>query len=200
MTRTEQREATRARIVDAAVAAFAEQGFEASSTRDIAARASVTQGLVTYHFPTKDELWRAAAESIFGALRDALPTRPNAYPADGPRAGARDAIAAYVRFAAAHPELFRFMVDAGHTSSERMQWLVDTHLDPHFSRVAELAKIAFPGSGRKLAPHVYYALAGASSLIFAVGPECEALTGLDPSGQAAVQRHADLVARLFLPE
>ena len=126
------------------------------------------------------------------------PSGRRPWPTD--RAGARDAIAAYVRFSAAHPELFGFMVDAGRTSSARMRWLVETYLEPHFARVSELAKIAFPGSSRKLAPHVYYALAGASSLMFAVAPECEALTGLDPSGRAAVERHADLVARLFLPE
>jgi AcrR family transcriptional regulator len=197
VTRAEQREQTRERIVDAAVAVFADQGYAASSTRDIAARAGVTQGLVTYHFASKGDLWRAAADRIFGQFGE-VPQPSEAPPAGTPGAGARDAIAAYVRFAAQHPELFRFMVDAGRRDDEHMRWLVETHLVPRFATVAGLARAAFPGSGPELAPHVYYALAGAASLIFAVAPECRALAGVDPLAAAEIERHADLVARLFL--
>ncbi|MEO0493476.1 MAG: hypothetical protein AAF081_08670 [Actinomycetota bacterium] len=45
-----------------------------------------------------------------------------------------------------------------------------------------------------------YALAGASSLIFGVTPECRGLTGIDPGADDVVERHADYVARLFVPE
>ena len=58
---------------------------------------------------------------------------------------------------------------------------------------------ARPAATRKLAPHAYYALAGAASLIFAVAPECAALTGTDPRRRASIKRHADLVADLFRP-
>ena len=47
--------------------AFAERGYEAASTRDIAARAGVTQGLVTYHFESKDALWQALPLMGFSA-------------------------------------------------------------------------------------------------------------------------------------
>jgi AcrR family transcriptional regulator len=51
-TRSQQREATRERIVEAALEAFAEKGFHGASTRDIALRAGTHQGLITYHFPS----------------------------------------------------------------------------------------------------------------------------------------------------
>ncbi len=197
MSRAEQRDATRHRIVDAAVETFAEHGFDASSTRDIATRAGVTQGLLTYHFASKDELWRAAADQIFGSLVAALP-----FPAhpDGDATNIRATIRTYVRFAAEHPELFHFMVDAGRHDDDRMRWLVDTHLEPFF---AGLQGLGGPrrggGATRKLAPHAYYALAGAASLIFAVAPECKALTGTDPREPASIKRHADLIADLFVP-
>ncbi len=195
MSRAEQRDATRQRIVDAAIDTFAEHGFGASSTRDIATRAGVTQGLLTYHFASKDELWRAAADQVFGGLVAALPLEP-------PPAGAdvRAAIRTYVHFSADHPELFHFMVDAGRHDDGRMRWLVETHLAPLFAGVRGLGEARPGGGSRKLAPHVYYALAGAASLIFAVAPECTALTGTDPRTPASVKRHADLVADLFAPE
>jgi TetR/AcrR family transcriptional regulator len=200
MSRAEQRDATHQRIVDAAVSAFAEQGFGASSTRDIAARAGVTQGLVTYHFESKDALWRAAADQIFGQLGGSLPVRPRRATRAERRTGARAAIRAFVHFAARHPELFHFMVDAGRHDDDRMRWLVETHLEPRFSDLAGYGSADGIMSGRGLAPHSYYALLGAGSLIFAIAPECRALTGVDPTTAGAIERHAELMAKLFVPD
>jgi AcrR family transcriptional regulator len=54
--------ATRARLLEAAVAALIERGIAGASTPDIAARAGVSQGAVFKHFPTKAELLAAAVE------------------------------------------------------------------------------------------------------------------------------------------
>ena len=190
-TRAEQRAATRRRIVDAAIDAFAEHGFDGAGTRDIAARAAVTQGLVTYHFESKLDLWRAAADQLFGDLATRLPDVLD----DGPAGteGARAAIHAYVRFSAERPQLFHFMVDAGRSDDERMRWLVDTHLRPWHEGIARLA------DNSDLVPHLHYALLGASSLFFALAPENRRLTGLDPTSSKVIERHADYVARLFVP-
>ena len=61
-------DATRDRIVAAAIDLFSERSYDGASTRDIAARAEVTQPLVNYHFRTKEELWRAAVDSLFSRL------------------------------------------------------------------------------------------------------------------------------------
>ncbi len=47
---------SRARILEAATALFAAQGFHATTIRDIAARAGVNVAAVNYHFRSKDEL------------------------------------------------------------------------------------------------------------------------------------------------
>lgn len=200
--RSAQRDATRERIVEAALEAFAEKGFHGASTRDIAERAGTNQGLITYHFRTKDALWRAAADRIFAMLAKTV-GEPFATlsPADL-RESAREAIRRYVRFAAAHPELFRLMVDEGKNAEARMRWLVDTHLRPRYD---EFLRFRGVGAGRSdatdaaLVPHAYYVMAGAASLIFAVAPECRRLTGLDPRTRAAVETHADFVAQLLVP-
>ena len=82
--RAEQRAATRERIVEAAAEAFAEKGFRGASTRDIAQRAGTNQGLITYHFRSKDELWRAAADRIFGLLHESLVEQVAALEFDDP--------------------------------------------------------------------------------------------------------------------
>lgn len=182
----------------AAVGAFAEGGFEGTSTRDIAARAGVTQGLVGYHFSSKDELWRCAVDAVFSEVDAAMPDR--AANLDSGERGpdlwdARRVLHAYVSFSARHPELFQIMVDAGRHDDGRMQWIVDTYLRSRFDAFAQLTGIE---STADLA-HLYYAVVGASSLISAVAPECRALTGVDPLLDESISRHAELVARLLLP-
>jgi hypothetical protein len=42
-------------------------------------------------------------------------------------------------------------------------------------------------------------LAGAASLIFAVGPKCRRLSGLDPRKREAIEAHAEFIANLMVP-
>jgi AcrR family transcriptional regulator len=53
------RDESRARIIEAALRLFGEQGYEATSVRAIAQAAGVAQGLMYSHFAGKDELLKA---------------------------------------------------------------------------------------------------------------------------------------------
>jgi AcrR family transcriptional regulator len=74
----------RQQILEAALDVFADEGFEGATTKEIAARADVTQGLIYFYFPSKEELFLAAfahqAEQVFEYLKipdeesDAPPT------------------------------------------------------------------------------------------------------------------------------
>ncbi len=61
-------EATRSRILAAAAELIGEAGWSGFSTRDIAARAGVTQGVVSYHWRSKDDLVREAALAATGQM------------------------------------------------------------------------------------------------------------------------------------
>jgi TetR/AcrR family transcriptional regulator len=198
-SRAEQREGTRDRIVEAATAAFAEHGFGGASTRDIANRAGTNQGLITYHFRSKEELWKAAADRLFGLLREELATLLADTAVEDPRERAREGIRAYVRFAAAHPELLRFMMEEGTRTSPRGQWLLKTHLAPMYETFGNAATGLIEPDDDGLRPHAFYAMAGAASLLFAVPSEARRLAGIDPRRKAVVEAHADYVARLILP-
>lgn len=52
----------RQQILEAALDTFAEQGFEGASTKEIAERAGVTQGLIYFYFANKADLFLAAFE------------------------------------------------------------------------------------------------------------------------------------------
>lgn len=54
----------RAAILDAAVAEIAERGFARTTSRQVAARAGVTHGLLHHYFPDHDSLLAAAFERV----------------------------------------------------------------------------------------------------------------------------------------
>lgn len=196
--RQQQAEETAQSIVKAAREIFAEKGFVGASTRDIARCANVNQGLITYHFKTKEGLWRAAADSLFNELGDRLALHMQVVKGTVQQKAARSAIREYVRFVAEHPELFWLLVDEGRVDDDRLKWLIETHMKPRYEAISKnLLLVA--GLDTSLLPHAFYALAGASSLIFAVAPECRRLTGLDPTTEAAIEKHADFVAHMLVP-
>ena len=64
-------EANRARIVQAAIDEFAARGFKGASMDAIAARTHTTRGLINYYFGSKEKLYIAVLEQVYGAIRDA---------------------------------------------------------------------------------------------------------------------------------
>lgn len=66
----------RQQILEAALDVFAENGFEGATTKEIASRADVTQGLIYFYFPSKEDLFFAAfdyqaaqlAERMYGTI------------------------------------------------------------------------------------------------------------------------------------
>jgi len=61
--------ARRAQIVDCAIDTIAELGFVRASVDQIAKRAGVSKGVITYHFPNKEEIVDAIVEKVVTAGR-----------------------------------------------------------------------------------------------------------------------------------
>ncbi len=59
-------------ITEAALAAFAEQGYAATRVDDVAKRAGVSKGLLYLYFKTKEELFKAVVRSLVVPKIDAL--------------------------------------------------------------------------------------------------------------------------------
>ena len=201
-TRALQRRATdtRDKNVAAALEAFAERGFDGARTRDIAARAGVNQGLITYHFSNKEALWKASADRIFALLGQEFGGRLEALNDVDPVARLRAVVRHFVRFAAAHPELHRFMVQEGKSDGARLQWLVDRHVRPLYEASRGLIEAAqresaFPGINPV---HLHYVFIGAATHLFVMAAEVRRITGEDPMRKDMIEAHADAVVSLLL--
>jgi AcrR family transcriptional regulator len=202
--RPQQRsEETREKLARAAVAVFAERGFAGATTRAIAEQAGVALAALPYHFETKEALWRAAAERLFAALAHELGTRAQSLEAVPPRERLERLLGDFVRFAARHPELHRFMLhEGGAGESPRLRWLVERHVRPLFRGVSAVIRDA---QAEGLVPqgrpeHLFYAWIGAASMPYAVAPEFRLLTGSDPGAPARVEEHVAFLLRLFRGE
>ena len=83
---------TRARLLEAAVTAFAERGFHGTSTRDIASAAGMSPAAVYVHYRSKEELLdqiaRTGHERVLQVIRDAVATHDS--PADQLSGAVRD--------------------------------------------------------------------------------------------------------------
>src|SRR5436190_10559322 len=64
-------EANRARIIAAAIDEFAGRGFKGASMDAIAARTHTTRALINYYFGSKEKLYLAVLEQVYGEIRDA---------------------------------------------------------------------------------------------------------------------------------
>ena len=190
---------TRDRILDVALDLFSELSFDGATTREIARRAGVTQPLLNYHFSSKDELWRAAVQRLFGALSSSMAERAQGLRGVDELITARLLVREFVTFSATHPQLHRIITQECKTDGPRMDWLVEHHVRPWF----ESATALFEGLVERgqvpaiPATHLYYILTGAGPTMFVLAPECRRLTGIDPTAPEVIEAHADAVCLLL---
>lgn len=192
-------EATRDRIVAAATELFAERSFEGASTREIAARAGVTQPLLNYHFRSKEELWRAVVDTLFERLNKALGERLSGLRGVDEVTTAKLVIREFVTFSARTPHLHRIITQASKADGTRMDYLVDRHVRPIYEQTIQLLEPLVRAGVVPDIPvsHLYYIITGAGPTMFVLGPECRRLTSLDPTDDAVIQAHADAICLLL---
>jgi TetR/AcrR family transcriptional regulator len=203
--RGRKRQSASAEVVEAILVAAAEEfathGYDGASTRRIADRAGVYQAQLGYHVGTKQELWRATVDRLFTRLRDALEL-PVGESLDGsvddPAAAFANMVRAHVRHLAQYPQLNRIMMLEATSGSDRVQYLLESHVGPAFTML-ELVwdEICASGQGADIdASWVFMVLIGLGPLPFVEAPFLQPLLGdsvMDPD------RHAERILGWLLP-
>lgn len=156
-------------LLEAAVVEFAAHGFAGGSTRRIAERAGAHQPQINYHFRSKEQLWRATVDHLFSLMDARIPSFD-----EGSTAGeAFEAVLrSFLEFSAERPELDRIINLEATAPSERLDWLVASHLRPRFDAVsAGWAALQASGLGADLtAGEVWELLTGFGAMHFANAP------------------------------
>lgn len=181
----------RRRILAAARKNFATTGFEGASTRQIATDAGVAQSLLLYHFGSKDALWRAVIDQLFGDVNARMAVAARAARNGSVQDRLLAVIRAFIDLCAQDSDIHRIMTIEGRQPTDRLQWLVDRHLrDNHRAACALIREGQEIGCVRPGDPTLlYYSFIAIAGTAFSLAPEIELVSGnataVDP---AAIER------------
>ncbi|MFD0377248.1 TetR/AcrR family transcriptional regulator [Streptomyces sp. NPDC127112] len=115
------------RLLVAAVEAFAERGYHATTTRDIAGRAGMSPAALYIHYKTKEELLHRISRIGHDKALEILETAASAPAAAAERLDA--AVRSFVRWHAAH-----------HTTARVVQYELDALAPEHRSEIVALRR------------------------------------------------------------
>ena len=129
--RTARGQETRRKLLTAAAAEFAENGFHAGSISAITRRAGAALGTFYTYFDSKDAIFRALVIEMSEAVRVAA--REAIEPAMAPLDVERAALAAFLTFAAEHKEIYRIIDEAEFVDPESYR----RHYETTAARIGE---------------------------------------------------------------
>ena len=191
--RREQQRAidTRLTILKAALTEFAEKGFEGASIRNIGQRTGLQRPLITYHYKTKEILWRSVAEHLFAEIRTRWKFNAPLDATLSPRDFVREVCRTFLGFMAEYHDFHKFMLRESRPNNPRLTWLTQTFLAPVLDRFVPNIRLAQEAGD--LPPGdpilVNYMLIGIISVLSSLGPEIRELSGIDTDDPAIVDAY-----------
>lgn len=151
---------TREDILRRAFLAFARQGYDGVSQRQLASECGVSDSLLHHHFGTKQQLWQEAADSVFAPLVGQLLEQLDALARQGSAASTlRRNLPLALKLMMTNPAALQFLFREGEGDSERSDYLRTTYVRPYLARLDELfAQGVAAGHLRPLMPATRHAL------------------------------------------
>src|SRR3977135_2859293 len=181
--------------LDAAIAEFAERGFEGASIRAIADRLGLQHPLITYHYRSKDILWRAAAEHAFAQIRAGWDTSAPENSDLPALARLREEYATLFRYTVAFPEFHRFMRQETFSNNPRLKWVAETLLTPLLGRlIPQIVAAQKQGLLPSVDPILFhYMMVSLTATLSGFGPEMQITSGLSAENSKVIEAYWRLV-------
>jgi AcrR family transcriptional regulator len=133
---------SREAILDAALKAFAQGGFDGASLPRIAKMANVAPPLIHYHFGSKDKLWRETVDYSLGELRREAAAICSATRTLAPLDRLRALLQAITHFAARCPDHFAMIMAEARSDSDRFDWVRENYTGVLFADVVSILQDA----------------------------------------------------------
>jgi TetR/AcrR family transcriptional regulator len=116
-------------VLDAALSAFANLGYEGASIRAVAREIGISHNTINDRFGTKDKLWYAAVDHAFAELADVL--QGKAIPTeDDTLTALHAATQRFVQYTAAKPALLRVVIHEAPQPGPRFEHMYTTYIKP----------------------------------------------------------------------
>ena len=181
-------------LLDAALDAFAERGFDGTSVRELARSLGVSHNLIPQRIGSKAQLWQRAVDRGFGQLTVALAGALQE-DLDDDLSRFRAVVVRFVEANAARPALLRIITQEAAAPGPRFDHLFDRYIDPVRIFGADLmARLAERGLLRTDSVGIMYFLmthgAGGPLALPAMAERFG--TVIDPNDAEAVRAHAQV--------
>jgi TetR/AcrR family transcriptional regulator len=189
-------EKSRASILKAAVAEFAEHGIAGARTDAIARAAHVNKALLYYYFKDKDALYEAVLDQVFSGLRArVMPVLESDLP---PRQKLLGYVEAHFDYIAANPRFPRVVQSEWMRSgagTTRMQRVAKEYFRPIFQKlVGVLAEGISTGEFRPVNPMDFLpSVAAVIVFYFTAAPLMKTLMKIDPLSKARIRERRAFV-------
>jgi AcrR family transcriptional regulator len=189
-------------LLEAALSAFAERGYEGTSVRDLARQLGVSHYLVHHHYGSKWQLWKAALEHGLGSAgRDLFSLVESSSREPDWEAANREGITGALLLFARRPAAARIMADESARGGPRLDFLFDRYIKPFARLLEELLEGARRADARGSEPRIdpraamLFLFAGMTAP-FALAPLAAKLGGSRAAPEQDVTRFAATVSEL----
>jgi TetR/AcrR family transcriptional regulator len=189
-------EESRAAILEAAVAEFAEYGIAGARTDAIARAAKVNKALLYYYFQDKDSLYAAVLEHVFRGMRErVMPVLESNLP---PRQKMLKYLGTYFDYIATNPRFPRVVqaewVRSG-AGTARMQRVAKQYFRPVFEKLVEVLREGIKaGEFRAVNPMDFLpSMAAVVVFYFTAAPLMKTLMKVDPLSEQRIRERRAFV-------
>jgi len=190
-------EESRAAILQAAVAEFAELGIAGARTDAIARAAHVNKALLYYYFQDKDSLYEAVLDQVFsGLLARVMPVLESKLP---PRQKMLAYLGAYFDYIAANPQFPRVVqgewMRSGAKGSAPMQRIAREYFRPIFEKLVDVLREGIEtGEFRAVnAMDFVPSVVGVVVFYFTAAPLMKTLMHVDPLSEERIRERRGFV-------
>jgi AcrR family transcriptional regulator len=184
-------------VLTAALAAFAEVGYEAMSIRSLARHLGLSHGALNQRFGSKDELFYAVVDHGFGDLADAMAAHAARWPATSGPDELRNGLRGFLLASAERPQIMRLMNTLGITATERLDYVFEHHIGPMIEPLRVAALAAEPTTGSPISTReLFFLVAHGAAAAFTLQGLSEHFDAID--GRLDPEVHAERMAEVLM--
>jgi len=185
-------------ILEAALEAFAQRGYDGVSVRELNRQIGVSHNLVHHYFGSKDALWRAAIDYGLNRVNEAWRLEdlaPDADPVEKMKVGLRR----FLEVTARSPSVQRIMGYEAAIGGPRLDYIAERYILPYLSpRLGRFEETTAIEKRNLHLPSLALLIATGTTAFFTQAALARKIGGPDPFSEDGIERHiATMTTVLF---
>jgi AcrR family transcriptional regulator len=176
-------------ILEVALEAFAQRGYDGVSVRELNRQIGVSHNLVHHYFGSKDALWRAAIDYGLNRVNEAWRLEdlgPDADPVEKMKVGLRR----FLEVTARSPSVQRIMEYEAAIGGPRLDYIAERYILPYLSpRLGRFEETTAIEKRELHLPSLALLIATGTTAFFTQAALARKIGGPDPFSEDGIERH-----------